>query len=229
MKPWVRSLSRLLGVFLEGRCTICQRPATDQLCQDCQRQIHACQCSQPQQFWHPPHPIFAWGYYGGSLRRAIAALKFEDQPDMANLLGYWMAKSWLESPPIQGRAAQSLTVVPVPMHPDKQRERGFNQAELLAKAFCRETQLPLNRQLLQRVRATAPQFSLSPAERQQNLVDAFALNPKQLRSPSQARILLLDDIYTTGATVQAAINVFQHHHISVVGTIVLAKAINNSG
>jgi predicted amidophosphoribosyltransferase len=110
------------------------------------------------------------------------------------------------------------------MHADKQKQRGFNQAELMARAFCDVTGLTLQPTGLSRIRATEPQFSLSPAEREQNLAGAIQVGESLHRCPHSKAVLLLDDIYTTGATARAAVHVLQQQQISVYGLVVLAKA-----
>jgi ComF family protein len=166
-------------------------------------------------------PIFAWGRYGGSLKQAIAALKYENQPQLADLLGLWMGNAWNRAYPLLNPAI----VVPIPMHTSKQRERGFNQAVLLARAFCQTTRLPLKVQGLERQRATAAQFKLSATERQQNLKEAFCLGRALLKQHSSQPILLLDDIYTTGATAQAAAATLRAHGFQVQGIVVLARTV----
>lgn len=159
--------------------------------------------------------------YSGALKQAIAALKYENQPQLADLLGLWMGNAWNRAYPLLNPAI----VVPIPMHVSKQQERGFNQAVLLARAFCQTTHLPLKEHGLERQRMTEAQFKLSPTERQQNLKDAFCLGRSLLkRRPSQP-ILLLDDIYTTGATAQAAAAALRAHGFQVQGIVVLARTM----
>lgn len=92
-------------------------------------------------------------------------------------------------------------LVPVPLHPARQRKRGYNQAEVFAEKLAEEMELPMNARLIRRVKKTKRQKELGPAERRKNLEGAFALaKPGQMK---YCRILLVDDIYTTGSTVDA--------------------------
>jgi ComF family protein len=167
-------------------------------------------------------PIFAYGRYAGSLKQAIAALKYDHNPHLAHPLGRWMAQAWLASP--QSHTPTVPIVVPVPMHPDKQKQRGFNQATLLAESFCAFARLPLKQNGLERSRETAAQFQLSAAAREQNLADAFSLSDRWLKQPPTGPLLLLDDIYTTGATARSIIQTLRRHGIRVSGLVVLAQA-----
>jgi ComF family protein len=92
-------------------------------------------------------------------------------------------------------------LVPVPLYPARQREREFNQAERLAKCLSAATEIPLNKRLLRRVRPTCTQTVLSRAEREENVRNAFALRGG--RRLNGERIVLVDDVMTTGATTSA--------------------------
>ena len=104
-------------------------------------------------------PVIAFGHYSGSLKRAILAMKYGDRPDVAIPLGTALAQEWLSqqakqpgkqpvTQPVKQPTSQRLTLqnhsniyaVPIPLHADRQKSRGFNQAELIARAFCRWSQ-----------------------------------------------------------------------------------------
>ena len=97
-------------------------------------------------------------------------------------------------------------IVPVPLHPAKEREREFNQAERLAQRLAAATQIPLNARLLKRVEPTRTQTRLTRSERAANVRRAFALRPGRLDLKG-ARIVLVDDVFTTGATTSACARV----------------------
>jgi ComF family protein len=211
----------LLNLFLKSQCPLCDRHAETELCLYCQRQIQRCQLANPSQFWQTPLPVLAWGEYGGQLKMAIAAMKYENHPQLAKPLGQWLGQAWRNSP--QNQQA-GLTIVPIPMHPDKRQERGFDQAELLAQSFCRVTGFPLEKRGLQRVRQTQALFSLSPEQRQQEVADAFDVGAGFRRQPS-GKVLLLDDIYTTGATARAAVTALKRRGIRVSGVVAMATTV----
>ncbi len=217
---WLGSEWRdVLNVVLAGPCPLCQRSTSQPLCRDCDRKLQQSQTAA----WVPGSPpIFAWATYGGEVKRAIAALKYDNQPQLARPLGQWLAQSWLDSP----ANALSLApwVVPVPLHPTRLQERGFNQAELLAAQFCAVTGLRLLPQGLVRAKATIAQFQLSPTERERNLTQAFTIHPGLLRRSGAPPILLVDDIYTTGATIREVVQTCRRQGIRVCGVVVLAKA-----
>lgn len=214
------TLQDWLDLFLCSTCPLCGRSATGELCQDCQRQIKSCQILNPGQSWRGNLPVFPWGTYGGALKRAIAALKYDNQPQLARPLGQWLAQAWLSSE----FSRSKLTVVPVPLHPDKERQRGYNQAALLADSFCNYTRLPLRCHGLERPHQTQAQFGLSVSEREQNLDQAFGLGRDFSGQHPAHPVLLIDDIYTTGATARAALKKLQHSKIQVRGIVTVAFA-----
>jgi len=217
MKSWTKNF---LSLFLDSNCPLCQRSTAQEICDDCIKQLQRCQLSERER---PKTPIsvYAWGVYGGALKRTISMMKYEGQPQIARPLGHALARSWLKSPFF----APNLVVVPIPLHPKKQKERGYNQAALIAQAFGEITGLRIKENALARVRETQAQYILSPSERQQNLARAFALTPEFRRHPTNIPILLVDDIYTTGATAISAIQTLEKSGISVHGVVAVASTV----
>jgi ComF family protein len=154
------------------------------------------------------------------LKRAIAALKYEKKPQLGEILGDLLAQSWLQS----GLNQSNLLVIPIPMHPKKQQERGYNQADLLAESFCNMTGLKLLKSGLSRVIDTAPLYQESSIKnREQILKGAFQIG-KNLLNKSPKYVLLLDDIYTTGSTIKEAEKVLNQAGIKVYGTVAIATS-----
>lgn len=137
------------------------------------------------------------GPYEGSLRVAIHELKYRGRRRVAARLAEELVQADGVFPVLEGADA----LVPVPLHPRRLRERGFNQAELLALAVGRSTRLPVLRGALLRRRDTLPQAGLSAARRRANVASAFVVRRRGLVA---GRVLVLvDDVTTTGATVHA--------------------------
>lgn len=136
--------------------------------------------------------------YGGELGRALRRLKFGRRPHLARELAPLVAP-FLRAVAEVGAAD---VIVPVPLHPRRLARRGFNQAHALAAAAGAAT--PLAPRLLRRVRATAPQTGLDAAGRVLNLRGAFTVPPRQAARVAGARVLLVDDVVTTCATLTAA-------------------------
>jgi ComF family protein len=212
------------NLFLCQCCPLCDRATPKTICPSCWQHLQQGALDRPAQPTVNALPILAWGPYQGALKQAIAALKYHPHPQLAVPLGRALGTLWLRHP-IATR--QPPLVLPIPMHAAKQKQRGFNQAELLARAFCDATGLTLMKNGLVRQRATAPQYGLGVHERQQNLAGAFELG-KAWQHRRRQPVLLLDDIYTTGTTVQMAAMVLRRHGISVCGVAAIAQAILDS-
>jgi competence protein ComFC len=106
-------------------------------------------------------------------------------------------------------------LIPVPLHPSRERDRGYNQSELLARQLARRVNVPVSSQGLRRTRATAVQMTLNAAERRQNVAGAFECVAACVRG---ARVVIIDDVGTTGATLDACAQaVLQAGAVSVMG------------
>jgi ComF family protein len=138
----------------------------------------------------------AVGRYEGVLRETILALKFAGRTKLATGLGRLAFRRRI----LTGEIAPGEAVVPVPLHWRRRRERGFNQAELLARAIARAAERPCRRALV-KVTPRPPQAGLSAAARRRNAAGAYRarLSPSLMGKP----MLLVDDVFTTGATVEA--------------------------
>jgi ComF family protein len=132
--------------------------------------------------------------FEGPLRQAVHHLKYTGQRDLATSLGSLLAEYW------QGNPLPADVLVPVPLHESRQRERGYNQASLLAQELAATAGLPVIEGCLVRARQTASQMTLKRLERKTNVRDAFACADGRLAG---RQVLLLDDVCTTGATLEA--------------------------
>ena len=139
--------------------------------------------------------------YEGTLRRALARLKYGSAARVARPLADRAAVRLVELAAVAGPAA----LVPVPIHPERLRERGYNQAALLAAGLHRATRLSTT-DLLVRRRATTRQHRLDRAARLRNLRDAFAVRPDARAPPV---VIVIDDILTTSATLEACATILR--------------------
>lgn len=129
--------------------------------------------------------------YGGAIAEAIVRLKYGRRSDLAARLGRAM---------VEGVPRDVDVVVPVPLHPMRAVERGFNQSALLARPVARHLGVPLGARALERIRDTPRQTSLDRASRQVNVMSAFRC--RDPRIVADKRVLLVDDVRTTGATLE---------------------------
>lgn len=169
-------------------CYSCGKPFTDankEYCADCMKRRHE---------FRQGKAVF---YYQGQVQGILYRYKYSNRRDYteflaseaARIYGDWVRRCGIEA------------VIPVPLSKKKKRRRGYNQAEVFAKRFSQLTGLPFYAKQLARVRDTIPQKQLSVEERKNNLKNAFKIvrNVVNLK-----KVLLVDDIYTTGSTIDAA-------------------------
>lgn len=161
--------------------------------------------------------------YEGALPVALRRFKFEDHPELARRFARSIHAEWgaIERALIPtDRSLPAPSLVPVPLHPRRLAERGFNQSALLARALSRLAGWPFASDTLGRRLDTAQQSRLSRDERLQNLAGAFKARPVA----GTERVVLIDDVLTTGATITGCVHALQSAGYSVLGVITLAHA-----
>lgn len=156
------------------------------------------------------------GYFEGTLREAVHVFKYRPCRSLGTPLARWMAENVHVEPGIE-------IVMPVPLHTTRLRERGFNQALLLAHGVCEAHGICLSYDNLARVRPTRPQVLLSSEERVANVAGAFAL--RRPHEVAGKNVLLIDDVFTTGATLNECARVLKESGALRVMTLTLARAV----
>ena len=199
-----------LPYIKEPRCMKCSKPIEHEekeYCSDCERKS-----------FHFEKGYAVW-IYNESMKHSIAEFKYHSKKEYANfyldeLIDHYGEKIKKLAPDI---------IVPIPIHASKYRQRGYNQAGILAKGIGKRLGIPVAAHFLIRNRKTLPQKKLSDKERLRNLSEAFQLNEKFARQENNkvAKVLLVDDIYTTGSTIEVCTNVLKSNGISEVFFIVL--------
>lgn len=210
----MRLAQHLLDLVFAPHCCACDARGARGLCRVCRASLYpvdsACpRCAVPIEGpvsiicrrcrRDPPHHALACSpyRYGGELGRALRRMKYQRRPDMARDLAPLFA------PALHAVAELADIAVPVPLHWRRLCERGFNQAADLLQFASRGAPLPIDKLSLRRVRATAPQSGLCAEERRANTANAFAVLPGRAARVRGKRVLLFDDIMTTGATMNA--------------------------
>jgi len=190
-------------------CLLCRQSpiARNQICRKCVRELEIWQAGSASRsavyvgkrgkFLSNFYVLYAAAPYKGAFKRAIQSLKYGRKTYLASVLGEIMALF------LEGKAKLAFDlIVPVPLASRKEAQRGFNQAQHLAEVISRKLNIPLEKGLLVKKRETKTQVSLKKDKRLQNLKGAFALSRKLSNQP---HILLVDDIFTTGATAGEAV------------------------
>ena len=208
-------------VFFPSRCPICGKYVEKKgdWCARCLREAMAVRMlaimldSALAEVW-------AMGKYKDILQRPIKNLKYRKSISVLPYL-----KSFLEGaePELPWLKEEDWLAVPVPLFADKEKTRGFNQTELIFKDWLQEKGIPMERGLI-RTRETRAMYGLSPAERQENLRGAFEAVMLEGKPLVQGRkVLLLDDIFTTGSTMEACGRVLKEAGAASITGLVLAS------
>ena len=180
--------------FIQGsRCLKCSKPVYTQeieYCMDCAKTKHSYEEGR------------ALLLYNEIVQKSIAGYKYKNKREFAisysRLMIQEMGEIW--------KKWECDAVIPVPVHRQKKQKRGFNQAELLAKTIGQYLCVPCETKLLQRCINTLPQKEFSPSKRRKNLESAFKITQNSVK---YKKVLLIDDIYTTGSTVDACADVLR--------------------
>lgn len=216
VKQW-----KILDILYPRRCVICnellEKKEVD-VCSQCKREIHPIEgavcltCGKPiadgetrcADCKRTAH-VFDWGvscYLYKDVKGAIFRIKYAGREDLIAYFSRQIVAN-LKSDLLQ---MQADFLVPIPMHHRRKRKRGYNQAELLAKQIGKEIQIPVLTSLVIRKVETIPMKYLSTKQRQLNLKRAFIIGQNDVKLKS---IILVDDIYTTGATMDAVASVLK--------------------
>ncbi len=188
----------------EGICTECleKLPLTNNsTCYKCGRQLFDGQkewcedCIRTRQK-HLYESGMALCSYDDLMRESVYRLKYGKRREYAKTYGRLMGKRFGE---VLTRLKVS-SIVPVPLHPKRQKERGYNQAAVLAREIGRACKIPVYEDLVMRVRNTLPLKSMTPVQRQNNLKKAFKIRRNDVKL---GVTIVIDDIYTTGSTIDA--------------------------
>lgn len=184
-----------LNYIEEPRCMRCSKPLRSEereYCYDCEKHTH----------------VYERGYalwvHSGGVQRAIYQFKYHNQRIYSRFFGKELLSRY-------GQAVmrwEITTIIPIPLSRKRRRIRGFNQAELLARELGRGLGIPVDAKNLVRVRDTSPQKKMDARGRSLNLKYAFAWKGKRRIF---GNVLLIDDIYTTGSTIDAAARVLKRH------------------
>ncbi len=235
---WQRSrtvMQQFFDILFPVHCAGCQCSG-HVLCPSCIAQIHPlpspiCQhCGAPL----PPggkckncqyHPLSMSGLravsaYQEPLRACIHALKYNGNTRLAEPLGQLLVRAYI------GYGLHADIILPVPLHSERQRQRGYNHASLLARVCSTQLGVPLYENILVRHRATLAQVDLNPKDRHQNVAGAFHCTPAFATGTLRGRrIVIIDDVCTTCATLEACAMPLFAAGAEMVWGLVLARPV----
>lgn len=189
-------------LYLCGRCTALPKLVGDSYCMKCgkpvEEQEEFCDdCKKRERTFECGRSVFVYDF---PMQNSIARFKYHGRQEYAEFYAqqmYAQYGDWMEK-------LQPDALIPVPVHRERRRKRGFNQAELIAGELSILGNIPVVDDLLLRIKNTVPQKELSDTERLKNLGQAFQVNRQQEKLyKSMKCVIIIDDIYTTGSTIEA--------------------------
>ncbi|GAC1426047.1 MAG: phosphoribosyltransferase family protein [Ktedonobacteraceae bacterium] len=202
------------------RCAGCKRVGSV-LCAACFAQLQPVTPFPYKQGWAALQGLVAVNAYQGSLRDCIHALKYDGVVRLAEPLGTLLAQTYMNY------GMQADILMSVPLHSERHRQRGYNHAHLLASVCASTLGIPLRDDVLVRSRATNTQVGLNAYDRRQNVAGAFSIATGDATAHIyKRRIIIVDDVCTTGATLDAcAATLFQAGAVSVWGLVLAGSAV----
>lgn len=189
-----------LPYIKEPKCKKCGKElerTEDEYCRDCQRFSHA---------YDRGGAVFS---YDDVMKKSISMFKYHNRREYAAFYAEEMKERCGR---LIGLCAPQV-ILPIPIHREKRRQRGFNQAELVAKELGKLLKIPVDPGYLLRTQKTVPQKELTRRERKENLKEAFQLRENAV---VYDRVLLIDDIYTTGATIDAVSEILRKNQTKII-------------
>lgn len=201
------SIVRVIGTS-ETICPICERPAIGGLTHPrCQSKYSLGGLTS----------IFR---YDGIVKKAVKTLKYRRVTDLAKEFITLVPQPFFLE--VTKLLTNKASLIPIPLHPSRYRDRGFNQAEILGRLFANRLNIPIQTDILRRVKKTVPQVEMKDRkERLQNMKDVFELNHSTIKSSSH--IILFDDVFTTGATMRAAAETLKRAGVRSVWAVTMAR------
>lgn len=227
-------LKRLAEKVVPARCLSCNLPGA-YLCPDCESYLPyleqslcpVCTQGAVDGFTHPlcrsrfaPDRLFVPFRYSGVMAVAVKKMKYRSATALADFLAHLLVEEMAESDFVLGHEA---ILVPVPLHPVKQLERGFNQAALLSESLGKLLKIEVVNGVLRRIRETPSQTKLKGKEREKNVRGAFGIDKKKDHPFRGKDIILVDDVFTTGATVRECCRVLKKAGARYVYVVAVVK------
>jgi len=205
---WCDSCNQALHRLSKPVCDHCGSPLPDHR-QNCSRCMDFSDILQVRSF----------AYYEGPLLKAILHLKYRPNTRLAEIMGGWLAELAIQE------KMEAERVIPVPLGRRKLNQRGYNQVDLISGWMAKKLGIVNDRKALKRIRETQSQVGLDPASRHSNVQDAFRANPQGIKDQS---VFLVDDLFTTGATLLACTSALQKAGVRKVFGLTIARALKTT-
>lgn len=199
-------------------CSSCGKPLAREdnrsLCYDCRSKVH---------YFDKGFTCAGYGLYERSL---MMDMKYRGKSYIGRIMGKILADRFYIAVDTYSALSEIDYIVPVPVHKSRMRERGYNQAAIMAKELAEEIGVPVKQGILKRTRGTRAMKGLNPQERQGNVEEAFSVTSVKEPNIRGKRILIIDDIYTTGSTMDACSKALKNNGARAVYVMTFAAGKN---
>lgn len=190
-------MKNILDWIYKKKCYICSKSKESlKMCSKCYDEMEHTPIDKNREIFGVD--AYCAGIYEGNLQKLIRGLKYHKQRDLAYFQAKFMYEYWQKIP----NKKDDYQIVPIPLYKKREKKRKYNHMKLVADEFSKLSGYPVNSGLVERIKDTQPQYKLSKNQRMENLSNAFKINESKLLS---GRILLIDDICTTGSTFESII------------------------
>lgn len=219
----IKIITKILDLIYPPICSICGKTSENSLCNKCKVKLKEEYCFNIDNYEKDKNKNFTEHYYlfkyKNIIRNQILALKFQEKPYTYRTIAYFlknMQKSF-------EKLKKYDIIIVVPISGRREKERGYNQSELIAKEISRITKVPITKNVLYKTKHTIPQSTLNKVQREKNANGVYKVQNHQ--KIKNKKILLIDDIYTTGSTVNECSKELIQIGVekSQIGVLTLAK------
>ena len=211
-------LNKILELIYPNACGICEEICKESLCKKCAIEMRKYEINlinkHKKMYFNESMHIFK---YDEIIRQKLIEYKFQDKAYMYKTF----AKIILKNKKVCGFLEKYDIIIPVPIHKKRRLKRGYNQTELIAKEICKNISLELKTGVLIKQKNIKAQSELNKNERKQNIKNAFEI--KNINEIIDKKILLFDDIYTTGSTVNECSKILKKAGAKQIGVVTIAK------
>lgn len=215
-------LETVLDFIFPPTCGFCNKIGEGYLCKNCKRNIiHSDIYLNQLDLYQDNHAfideLFYLFSYTGIIREKILQYKFEDKAYLANSI----YEFFMNNEKLYGFLKKYDIIIPIPISSLRKRERGYNQSELLSRKISAMVDIPMETQVLKKEKHNQPQSSLTKQQRKENVKNVYKVQ-NELKI-SNKNVLLLDDVYTTGATMSECAKILKGAGCQSVGALTIAR------
>jgi len=232
-----RLLNIILSLIYKEKCVICKKEIrknssclkTDKiLCKNCLKTVEILSGFPHTKF--NGVEIYSTSFYEGTMKDLILKLKFNHKKDIAKVLAYFLFKYFYKLKAYKKECGdfsflENIVAVPVPTNKSNIKRRGYNNVYEIVREFAALSKVSYSKNILLKIKNTKPQYKLGPKKRAENVSGSFSINLKEYKRFKGKTVLIIDDIYTTGATLNEVIKTFKKEEVNNIFCITLSKAV----